>query len=53
MEYADIAFQVVAVVLLVAVAGVLVASEVAITRVSKPRAEELVEEGVRGRRACR
>ncbi|HPE10989.1 MAG: HlyC/CorC family transporter [Actinobacteria bacterium] len=48
MEYADIAFQVVAVVLLVAVAGVLVASEVAITRVSKPRAEELVEEGVRG-----
>ena len=48
MEYADIAFQVVAVVLLVAVAGVLVAAEVAITRVSKPRAEELVEEGVRG-----
>ena len=48
MEDADIAFQVVAVVLLVAVAGVLVASEVAITRVSKPRAEELVEEGVRG-----
>ena len=48
MEYADIAFQVVAVVLLVAIAGVLVASEVAITRVSKPRAEELVEEGVRG-----
>ncbi|MGB3015899.1 MAG: hemolysin family protein, partial [Candidatus Nanopelagicales bacterium] len=48
MEYADIAFQVVAVVLLVAVAGVLVASEVAITRVSKPRAEELVEDGVRG-----
>ena len=48
MEYADIAFQVVAVVLLVAVAGVLVASEVAITGVSKPRAEELVEEGVRG-----
>jgi CBS domain containing-hemolysin-like protein len=48
MEYADIAFQVVAVVLLVAVAGVLVAAEVAITRVSKPRAEELVEGGVRG-----
>ena len=52
MEYADIAFQVVAVVLLVAVAGVLVALRGS-SPGSQARAEELVEEGVRGRRACR
>ncbi len=48
MEYRDIVLQVLAVLLLVGLAGLLVAAEVAITRVSRPRAEELVELGVRG-----
>jgi CBS domain containing-hemolysin-like protein len=48
MEYRDIAWQVVAVLVLVGLAGLLVAAEVALTRVSKPRAEELVEAGARG-----
>ncbi len=40
--------QIVAVVVLVGVAGLLVAAEVALTRVSRPRVEELVDLGVRG-----
>ncbi len=48
MGYGNIAIQVVAVIVLVAVAGLLVAAEVAMTRVSKSRAEELVEQSVRG-----
>ncbi|MFN8182854.1 MAG: hemolysin family protein [Candidatus Nanopelagicales bacterium] len=48
MEYRDIVLQVLAVLVLVGLAGLLVAAEVAITRVSRPRAEELVETGVRG-----
>jgi CBS domain containing-hemolysin-like protein len=48
MEYGNLLIQVVAVIVLVAVAGLLVAAEVAMTRVSKSRAEELVEVGARG-----
>lgn len=48
IEFETIFFQVIAVIVLVAIAGVLVATEVAITRVSKPRVEELVEAQVRG-----
>jgi len=40
--------QIVTVVVLVAVAGLLVAAEVALTRVSRPRVEELVDDGARG-----
>jgi CBS domain containing-hemolysin-like protein len=43
-----IAIQIAVVVVLVAVAGLLVAAEVALTRVSRPRVEELQAEGVRG-----
>ena len=43
-----IAQQIVTVVVLVAVAGLLVAAEVALTRVSRPRVEELVDDGARG-----
>ena len=43
-----IAVQAAIVVVLVAVAGLLVAAEVAITRVSRPRVEELQAENVRG-----
>ena len=50
MEYRDIVLQVVAVVVLVGLAGVLVAAEVALTRVSRARAEELLEAGARGSR---
>ncbi len=48
MEYRDIVLQVVAAVVLVALAGLLVAAEVSLTRVSKPRAAELVAAGARG-----
>ncbi len=48
MQYGDVVLQVVAAVVLVILAGLLVAAETAITRVSRPRAEELVEAGVRG-----
>jgi CBS domain containing-hemolysin-like protein len=43
-----IGVQIAIVVLLVAVAGLLVAAEVALTRVSRPRVEELQAEGARG-----
>jgi CBS domain containing-hemolysin-like protein len=43
-----ITLQIVAVVLLVGLAGLLVAAEVSLTRVSRPRVEELMEAGVRG-----
>ncbi|HQR80753.1 MAG TPA: CNNM domain-containing protein, partial [Actinomycetota bacterium] len=49
-DYQDIALQVLAAVVLVGLAGLLVAAEVAITRVSKPRAAELVAAGARGAR---
>ncbi len=51
MDYGGIALQVLGVVLLVALAGLLVAAEVAITRVSGTRAGELLETGVRGARS--
>jgi CBS domain containing-hemolysin-like protein len=48
MDYPNIVVQVVVAALLVFVAGLLVAAEVALTRVSRPRAEELVARGARG-----
>ncbi len=48
MQYGDVVLQVVVALVLVILAGLLVAAETAITRVSRPRAEELVEAGVRG-----
>lgn len=49
-QFQDIALQVLAAVVLVGLAGLLVAAEVAITRVSKPRAAELVASNLRGAR---
>ncbi|MCU0278499.1 MAG: hemolysin family protein [Candidatus Nanopelagicales bacterium] len=48
MQFGDVLVQVLVALVLVVLAGLLVAAETAITRVSRPRAEELVEAGVRG-----